>query len=121
MKRYAIASVNKTEGGNYTAYATTGERVHIFGKQYEAAGAPKAPFFANAEVREYDEFDDQGKPNGEKFTRLTAAFVGDKASFVKAATAVLELDLAIEQELKALGTGANLSEERMAKLLENSI
>ena len=122
MNRYVINSVNKTDAGNYSGYSSMGERVHIYGKQYEAAGSPTGTFFVTAEPVTYDVTDDKDVPTGDKFTRLTARGIfKDAIAYAAAATADVALDVAVLAARKSIGVAAKLDDAAMAKLLTGSI
>jgi len=122
MKRFTIVSVNKTAAGNYSGYSSMGERVHIYGKQYENAGSPTGTFYVTAEPVEYDETDDKDQPTGVKFVRLTARGVfANAAAYADAATADMALDIAVLAARKKIGLANKLDDAELSRLLAQSI
>lgn len=93
MKAYIIESGHFSKAGNFIAYSTKGERIHIYKKQifeefpdvetiFHCTGQYDAslitfPFYCVAEEKTFDMIDFDGKKTGGKFTRLTAVEISE--------------------------------------------
>lgn len=129
-KNYVINSGDFTANGNFSAYTTLGERVHIHARQMNALGFTKEnakdikfPLFVIGTIKQIGQLDADGKPavnpdgTPKLSDRLTALSVFKTREDIKQAHAdAALLDIEIASEIKKQGSTAGLTEEQITAL-----
>ena len=133
MRKYVILAGNATDAGNFSAYTSQGERIHVHAKQLESAGIDVTkditfPLFATGETRQIGQLDASGEPvmeDGVAVTvdRLTAgAIFKDRVSFVDALAQSDErlLDAEINQAVGTIAKASGLNAESLSVITNAS-
>ena len=135
-RNFSIVSGNFTESGNFSGYNALGERLHIHGRQMEAADITAEtlafPFFAIGTIKQIGQLDENGdaKLNTEGTAvlvdRLTATSVfTTKAALLQAhidnSMLDSEVNIAVAVAAATVAKSSGLSEKALTALLSASI
>jgi len=127
MRNVTINNGSFTANGNFSGYTALGERVHFHKRQMDALGFTTAenttlPFYAIADIKEFNETDANGKPTDKTFTRLQAlSAFKTKTDLVNAQVDNATLDIEVKSAIKSSASSAGLTDAAISQLLNVAI